>query len=36
MSVLAYSKGRFPLTEVLDLPLGYSSGLQATRLANAY
>jgi TRAP-type C4-dicarboxylate transport system substrate-binding protein len=36
MSVLSYSKGRFPLTEVLDLPLGYSSGLQATRLANAY
>jgi TRAP-type C4-dicarboxylate transport system substrate-binding protein len=36
MSVLAYSKGRFPLTEVLDLPLGYTSGLQATRLANAY
>jgi TRAP-type C4-dicarboxylate transport system substrate-binding protein len=36
MSVLAYSKGRFPLSEVLDLPLGYTSGLQATRLANAY
>ena len=36
MSVLSYSKGRFPLTEVLDLPLGYTSGLQATRLANAY
>jgi len=35
MSVLSYSKGRFPLTEVLDLPLGYTSGLQATRLANA-
>jgi len=36
MSVFSYSKGRFPLTEVLDLPLGYTSGLQATRLANAY
>ncbi len=36
MSVLSYSKGRFPLSEVLDLPLGYTSGLQATRLANAY
>lgn len=36
MSVLSYSKGRFPLTEVLDLPVGYTSGLQATRLANAY
>ena len=36
MSVCSYTKGRFPLTEVVDLPLGYKSGLQATRLANAY
>ena len=36
MSVLSYAKGRFPLSEVLDLPLGYTSGLQATRLANAF
>ncbi len=36
MSVLSYAKGRFPLTEVTDLPLGYKSGLQATRLCNAY
>lgn len=36
MSVLSYSKGRFPLSEVIDLPLGYTSGLQATRMANAY
>ncbi len=36
MSVLSYAKGRFPLTEVIDLPLGYKSGLQATRLVNAY
>ena len=36
MSVLAYSKGRFPLSEVIDLPLGYTSGYQASRLANAY
>lgn len=36
MSVLAYTRGRFPLTEVIDLPLGYRSGLQATRLVNAY
>ena len=35
MSVLSYAKGRFPLTEVIDLPLGYKSGLQATRLVNA-
>lgn len=36
MSVFSYSKGRFPLMEALDLPLGYTSGLQATRLANAF
>ena len=36
MSVVSYVKGRFPLSEVIDLPLGYASGSQATRLANAY
>ncbi len=36
MSVLSYTKGRFPLTEVIDMPLGYKSGLQVTRLCNAY
>jgi TRAP-type transport system periplasmic protein len=36
MSALAYSRGRFPLTEVIDLPLGYKSGAQATGLINAY
>lgn len=36
LSVVSYVKGRFPLSEVIDLPLGYTSGLQATRLANAY
>lgn len=36
MSVLSYTKGRFPLSEVIDLPLGYRSGYQATRLANAF
>lgn len=36
LSVLSYTKGRFPLTEVIDMPLGYRSGLQATRLINAY
>jgi TRAP-type transport system periplasmic protein len=36
MSVLSYTKGRFPLTEVIDLPMGYSSGAQATALCNAY
>jgi len=32
----AYTRGRFPLSEVTDLPLGMKSGLQATRLINAY
>jgi TRAP-type C4-dicarboxylate transport system substrate-binding protein len=36
MSVLAYTKGKFPLTEVIDLPLGYPSGVAATRLVNRY
>jgi len=36
MSVLAYTRGRFPLTEVIDLPLGYRSGVAATRLVNQY
>lgn len=35
-SMASFSKGRFPLTEVLDLPLGYESVTQATRLANAF
>ncbi|MBI5249598.1 MAG: TRAP transporter substrate-binding protein [Desulfomonile tiedjei] len=36
MSVVSYTMGRFPLTEVIDLPLGYTSGVQASRLSNAY
>jgi TRAP-type transport system periplasmic protein len=35
-SLLAYTAGRFPLTEVIDYPLGYTSGLQATLLINEY
>ncbi len=35
-ALLAYSPGRFPLSEVLTLPLGYNSGYQATKAANAY
>ena len=35
MSVLGYTRGRFPLTEVIDLPLGYKNGLAATQLINA-
>jgi len=36
MSVLSYTKGRFPLSEVIDLPLGYKSGVQVTNLCNAF
>ncbi len=36
MSVLGYTRGKFPLTEVIDLPLGYKSGAVATDLVNAY
>jgi TRAP-type C4-dicarboxylate transport system substrate-binding protein len=36
MSVFSYTMGRFPLIEVLDLPLGSRSGLVATRLANDF
>jgi len=35
-SIVSYTMGRFPLTEVIDLPLGYTSGVQATRLVNAF
>ena len=36
MSVFAYTRGRFPVMEALDLPLGYPSGLVATRTANEF
>jgi TRAP-type transport system periplasmic protein len=35
-SLPAYSPGRFPLTEVLTLPLGFTSGYQATKTVNEY
>ena len=35
MSCFAYSLGRFPLLEGLDLPLGYPNGLTASRVATA-
>ncbi|MFA5906054.1 MAG: TRAP transporter substrate-binding protein [Desulfobacula sp.] len=35
-SVFGYTAGKFPLTEVIDLPLGYKSGSQATALINAF
>ncbi len=35
MTVLAYSRGRFPVASAIDLPMGYKSGVQATAVANA-
>lgn len=34
MTVLAYTRGRFPVAMAIDLPLGYKSGVQATEVAN--
>jgi len=36
MSCFAYTRGRFPVMEALDLPLGYPNGLSATRVANTF
>lgn len=36
MSCFAYTRGRFPLMEVLDLPLGYPNGRVATHVANDF
>ena len=36
MSVLAYSMGRFPATELVDLPHGYPNGWVATKVANDF
>ncbi len=36
MGVMAYTRGKFPLSEVIDLPLSYRSGLVATRMANEF
>jgi TRAP-type transport system periplasmic protein len=36
MSVFSYTMGKFPLSEVLDLPLGSKTGATATRLVNDY
>jgi TRAP-type C4-dicarboxylate transport system substrate-binding protein len=36
MSCFAYTMGKFPLTEVADLPLGSKSGWAATKLINEY
>lgn len=34
-SVLAYTRGRFPVISAVDLPLGYTSGMVATKVVNA-
>jgi TRAP-type C4-dicarboxylate transport system substrate-binding protein len=34
-SVLAYTRGRFPVMSAVDLPLGYQSGRAATKVINA-
>lgn len=34
MTVLAYSRGRFPVLGTVDLPMGYPSGVVATKVAN--
>jgi TRAP-type C4-dicarboxylate transport system substrate-binding protein len=36
MSVFAYSRGRFPIMEAVDLPLGWPNGKVATRVAYEY
>ncbi len=36
MSCFAYTRGRFPTMEAVDLPMGYANGLQATRAANDF
>ena len=36
IAVPAFTRGRFPLTEVLDLPLGYKNAIAATQLTNEY
>ena len=36
MSCQAYTRGKFPLSEVIDLPLSYRSGLVATRMTNEF
>lgn len=34
--VLGYTMGKFPMSEILDYPLGYPSGVVATKLANEF
>jgi TRAP-type transport system periplasmic protein len=34
MCLFAYTRGRFPVMEAVDLPIGYTSGVQATKVVN--
>lgn len=34
MALFAYTRGRFPVMEAVDLPLGYKSGVAATKVVN--
>jgi TRAP-type C4-dicarboxylate transport system substrate-binding protein len=36
MSCFAYTRGRFPVMEAVDLPMGYPSGTVATNVAHQY
>jgi len=36
MSCFAYTRGRFPVMEAVDLPLGYPDGAVATKVANTF
>lgn len=36
LSCQAYTRGKFPLTEVVDLPLAYRSGSAATKMINSF
>ncbi|MCJ7683980.1 MAG: TRAP transporter substrate-binding protein [Desulfobacteraceae bacterium] len=36
LSIMSYTPGRMPLSEVIVLPLGYKSGYQSTHMANAF
>ncbi|MBN2125101.1 MAG: TRAP transporter substrate-binding protein [Deltaproteobacteria bacterium] len=36
MSVFAYTKGRFPSIEAIDLPMGYPNGVAATKIINDF
>lgn len=35
-SVFGYTRGRFPMISTMDQPLGYKSGVQATKLINEF